>query len=314
MSKIYIIGGANIDIHGIPETKVKMKDSNPGDIVYSYGGVARNIAENICRINNKNEVVFVSAIGNDVYGKKMYEDCLLLNMNMDYTIRTDEYGTSTYLAILDSDQDMLVAIADMKILDLLSDDYLHKVVNEINEDDIVVLDTNLNQETISYFLSKVNAKVYCDPISAAKAMKIKEHISKIYMIKPNKLEAEIISGIKINGPEDYVNILNYFVDKGCKEVIVTLGKEGVIATNSKEYLHITHPYLPIVNATGAGDSFLGAYIDSKKENMDFYSRVVYAISASMITISSVDTVCPKISKENILKQKNMIKFKGENLC
>jgi pseudouridine kinase len=48
--KIGIIGGINIDIEGAPFKKLKYQDSNPGKIRLSYGGVGRNIAENLARL------------------------------------------------------------------------------------------------------------------------------------------------------------------------------------------------------------------------------------------------------------------------
>ena len=68
MGKILVIGGANIDILGISSHHLISKDSNPGKIHVTFGGVGRNIAENCC--NLKQNTIFVSVIGNDANGQR----------------------------------------------------------------------------------------------------------------------------------------------------------------------------------------------------------------------------------------------------
>ena len=71
MTRIYVVGGANIDIQGYSNKPLMFQDSNVGKVSYSYGGVARNIAENLALLND--DVCFVSAIGQDMFGSTMYQ-------------------------------------------------------------------------------------------------------------------------------------------------------------------------------------------------------------------------------------------------
>ena len=63
MGYICVVGGANVDIFLSPYKKLKLRDSNPGQLRISCGGVGRNIAENLARLGN--DVKLLTVLGND---------------------------------------------------------------------------------------------------------------------------------------------------------------------------------------------------------------------------------------------------------
>ncbi|NLY20375.1 MAG: winged helix-turn-helix transcriptional regulator, partial [Tissierellia bacterium] len=95
---IVIIGGADVDIVGKPFNKLIEKDSNPGKITYSVGGVGRNIAENLAKL--KVDTRLLTAIGNDRNGDLIKENAMVNNIDIQHSIFSDSHETATYLAIL----------------------------------------------------------------------------------------------------------------------------------------------------------------------------------------------------------------------
>ena len=75
MGQSYVagIGGANVDIHGQSLAPLIMRDSNPGRLHVSVGGVTRNILDNLTRLGERCELV--SAVGDDVYGRMLLDSC-----------------------------------------------------------------------------------------------------------------------------------------------------------------------------------------------------------------------------------------------
>ena len=70
---IFVIGGANLDIYAkVNNNDVVLYDSNPSDISFSFGGVGRNILDNIANLDAN--PYFVSVFSLDPYGKEMYDD------------------------------------------------------------------------------------------------------------------------------------------------------------------------------------------------------------------------------------------------
>ena len=305
MGNVYVIGGSNLDIQGAPFSGLIMADSNPGVVRCSFGGVGRNIAENLALM--KDHVVLVSAMGNDAFGLDMYRYCESVGMDMKYCIQANE-NTANYLAIMDAKNDMALAICDNRILHCLTPDYMDTVFGSMKEDDIIVLDTNLEEDIIRYILKHANHRIYCDPISTSKAQKILFDMDKLYMLKPNKLEAEMISGILLDDPNDYRKAVQWFRDSGLQQIIISLGKDGVIGADRNRMVHRNHPYMPMKNATGAGDCFVAGFVHGSMENMDLVDSIKFAIASAVVTVQSEFTVSELMSKEKVCEVMDTIDF------
>lgn len=304
---IYVIGGANIDIQGTPFEKLKYKDSNPGIISYSFGGVARNVAENLARLGDN--VNFISVLGDDNYGKQLKKYCEDIGINMSNCLIKKGARTSTYLAILNDGNDMELAISDMSILDFLNKDYLINIIDKIIKDDYVLIDTNLSKEIIEFLCNNIKGKIFIDPISTKKAPKLLNVFSSIYAIKPNIYEAEILCDKKINNLEDVKECARILNKKGVKEIYISLGEKGAYGFNGKKEFFYQIKNVKVKCATGAGDSFMAGIIHQKRLSQDLESTIKYASFCAVTTLQSNDTVSKSISDENI---KKLLFSLGEN--
>ena len=104
MDKTYLlIGGSNVDYIATSRDKLQKRVSNIGEVSISFGGVMRNIAENLARLGNK--IDFITAIGEDANGKEMRNELIKLGINV-ITPKTD-YPSGSYVAINDANHDMV---------------------------------------------------------------------------------------------------------------------------------------------------------------------------------------------------------------
>ena len=221
MSKIYVIGGANVDISARSFNQIVDYDSNPGKVSYSFGGVAHNIARNLSNIGCK--VNYITAFSNDNFGRQLVESMRNSNISIENSQFFDDQTTSLYLAVVEPNGDMKVAIADMEILSHLDISKLEPVLKSLGKDDILVLDTNLTVEQIGQLINMADCHIFVDPISTAKAVKISGYLDKLDMLKPNRLEAEILSGLKLENVDDYLPVLDWFIEKGCRNIVISMG-------------------------------------------------------------------------------------------
>lgn len=307
MREVYVIGGANIDIIGRSDAKIIPFDSNIGKVVQSYGGVGRNIAENVARLGFK--VHFISAFGNDLNGLNCIRYCEDLGMDMSDCLVIENERTSTYLAILDETGDMSVGINDMDILRFLSIDHIKKVLKKIKKEDILLIDTNLDREVIEFMMKNAPCDIYVDPISCKKAKKLKGLLSYIHTFKPNVYEAEELSGIPYRDNLDSVNEMGrFFLDQGVSEVYISLGKKGVSGYTRDESIICETEPITVANATGAGDSFMGGIIAASIMNEELSEKIKFAQSCSVCTIESDQSVCRRLSVDYVNERKNKLKF------
>ena len=304
---ISIVGGTNIDIQGFPNNDLIMNDSNPGEVKISLGGVGRNIGENLVKLGI--ETKLISAVGDDVYGRKILDESRLIHLNMEDSLILKEHATSTYLSILDGSGDMMVAIAHMDIIDKVSVDFIKNKKQLIENSKLCIIDTNIPKETIEYILTNYKGvDFFLDTVSTTKAKKIKDIIGYFHTIKPNKLEAEMLSGIKINNEADLKRAANYFLEKGVKKVFISLGEEGMYYDDGVNFSHIKSPKIHVVNATGAGDACLAALAYSHFNNFDIGLSARFSMSAAILALSHENTINPNISVENIIKKMEEIKL------
>ena len=296
MGKIFVIGGANIDLQGSVKDEIIMHDSNIGRVSYSFGGVARNIAENLCLLGE--DVSFCSIFGNDSFGKDMFSYCRAVGMDLSYS-KTVEANSSMYLAVMDKDNDMVLGINDMRLLENLDNSTLSKVLDSAGKDDIILLDTNLNEEQLGYCFNKAKAPVYVDPISINKAGRIKNYLSRIELLKPNAYEAGYLSGIPCDTKENIKKNLEYFLDQGVKKIVISLGKEGFAFGEKGNLKKIAYKEVEMKNATGAGDSFLAGLVSRLNRKESLEEACKFASGCSVLTILSVFTVSENMSEENV---------------
>ena len=83
----------------------------------------------------------------------------------------------------------------------------------------------------------------------------KDFIKDSKIVKLSDEEACLISGM-----ENIEEAAKYIIDLGCENLIITLGKKGALLTTKEKQILIPTNEMKMVDATGAGDAFIGAVI------------------------------------------------------
>ena len=193
---ITVVGGVNMDIGGTPFETLVARDSNPGTVNMTPGGVGRNIAHDLALLGKS--VKFISALGDDPYAKQIKENCNENGIDIHDSLFKNTNSTSVYLYVADETGDMQLAIADMKIYDEMTPEFMETRMGIINHSEAVIVDANIPQETIEYIVKNAKVKVFAETVSTTKAMKFKDCLKGIYCITPNIIEAEALSGVSVN--------------------------------------------------------------------------------------------------------------------
>lgn len=180
-----VIGGVNVDIGGQPDAPLIPKDSNPGKIFISLGGVGRNIAHNM-RLLGLN-VKLITALGNDEHGRMIKNSCEELGIDITGYCECPNDSTSTYMFISDKSGDMSLAISDMNIYRNVTPEYLESRLSEINKAKLVIVDANIPTESIAFLAKKCKVPIFADPVSCTKAARLLPSLSNIFAITPNPL-------------------------------------------------------------------------------------------------------------------------------
>ena len=288
--RIAVVGGANMDIGGFPNAALVAGDSNPGKVRMSVGGVGRNIAENMARLGL--EVELITAIGDDPNGRAILEDCRAKKIGMRGSWVEAGEGTSVYLFVDDARGDMSVAINDMGIQNCITPEKLAPQLPLLNGMDAVVIDANLPEESISFLAKEIAVPIFADAVSAAKVGKLRPSLPGIFCLKPNRIEAELLTGIRIGGVLDANEAAHRLLDMGLRRVFLTMGAQGAICAGEGQCVYLPASERSMVNASGAGDAFTSALVWSWCEGLSLRESGVAGMAASSIAVESISAVNP----------------------
>ncbi|MGI6608188.1 MAG: carbohydrate kinase family protein [Erysipelotrichaceae bacterium] len=266
----------------------------------SVGGVTRNVLENLARIGYPCKII--TAIGDDNNGKFIKDYSTKAGIDFSCALTVKNENSSSYLCILDEKGEMYISISDMHIVNNITIDYLKKMEDIIEKAKIITVDPCLNEEVLDYICHKFSNKkeIFCDPVSTAYAKRIKKYLPYIHTIKPNKMELEILSDYCISSHQDVVEACKILIKKGIKRVFVSLGKAGCLYYDYSGNCHArAFKEVDMVNASGAGDSFMAAVIYSYVNNFEIEKTLDYALAAGIIAISNENTINPDMGLDKI---------------
>jgi len=292
-----VVGGVNMDIGGRSAEALIPSDSNPGRVRMSLGGVGRNIAHNLALLDC--DVRLLTAFGDDLYAQRIAASCAELGIDISQALQVPGGHTSTYLFIAGPDGDMALAVNDMEICDRITPAYLQAHRAMLDNAQVVVLDTNIPAESVRWICENIKAPIFADPVSTVKAAKLKPVLGRIHTLKPNRLEAELLSGVAIHDDASLEAAARALLDTGLRRVFISLGGDGVLAADHSQVLR--QPCLPAAmrNATGAGDAFMAALVWAYLEGSDLARTASLAQGAAAIAIEGSETINPAMSPEAV---------------
>ena len=300
MGYIAGIGGANMDIHGRSDHGLIMRDSNPGTLHTTLGGVCRNICENLARLGSR--VKLITVVGDDANGREILSGCEAAGIDMSAARVIPGERSSTYVSLMDETGDMLLAMSDMHIIKQLDDTLVDESLDVLSNAAMVVVDGNLSAQAVERLTEVCLAPLYLDPVSTAWAKEMKPFIGSFDTVKPNRMELEALTDMPVGTLEEVAAACEKLIHQGVRRVFVSLGAEGMYYHGREGTIHrVARPFDRMVNATGAGDASMAGIVWASKQGMTADEILMVVMAAGMIAIASPDTISKDMTPENIEK-------------
>ena len=277
MKNICVIGSLNMDLVVNVDTMPK-----PGQTIIGSnfkevpGGKGANQAVAMARLNGN--VSMIGKVGEDGFGQTLINS--LKNDKVDTTyIQTANGATGVALITVDKNAQNSIVVSPGANFEVKEDD-IDNNIEAIKNSDIVVLQLETPLDTIKYALNKAKELNKYTILNPAPAVKLDDEIIKnVDLLTPNETELEIISGVSIETEEDIQKAAQIMIEKGVKELIVTLGSKGSLYINKEKSMFKKAYKVEAVDTTAAGDSYTGALAvalsqdKGMEEAMDFASKV-----------------------------------------
>lgn len=326
--RVCVVGGANIDIVSTPLTSGGRGDSIPGNIDLNPGGVGRNIAENLSRMQVP--VQLITIVGKDEFGMRILEQAQAVGIDMSQSQVLEGQKTSCYNAMLDDKKNLHRAVSDMSITEQISPEFIESRRKCIAASDICILDTNLREDTIQSIVTGIHGpRFILDTVSGTKAEKAQKMHEFFFLIKTNQLELACLipkqrdselkkqQGIleemrKKEKNTDFLAVLGrQILKQGLSALFISLGKKGLWYIEKGEEsgtLLSLRKHLEVKNVTGAGDAMCAGIVYALYNKLSMAEAAKYGMAASLITVQSNKTVSDAMSAQKLEQVKEICKW------
>jgi pseudouridine kinase len=302
---VLVIGGAGIDIVGRLRTELRTDSSNQAHIRYTFGGAARNIAENLGRLGQR--VNLITAIGEDENADRMLAGLTRAGVEINAVMRTTQFNTGTYLAVINPAGALEYALDDMRIVSCLTPEYIRQFSDLFTGASLLVLDTNLPKESLRAVMTlakRAHLPVCADPTAASLAHRLRPYLSRLHLITPNSHEASILCDPPrtITNRKQALEGAKCLVSQGVRIAIITLAEQGLVYASSETSGYVPAIRTQVLDPTGAGDSLTAAVIFALLNGIELDEAVRLGVSAASLTLRYGGAVVPDLSLEKLYDQ------------
>lgn len=294
---LLVVGGAHIDRRGRIAGTTVMGASNPGRWFEEPGGGGFNAARNLARLGH--DVRLIAPRGGDAAGMAVSAEALRVGIDDRPVVFLDR-ATPSYTAILESDGNLVVALADMELYDLFGPRRTRTLSFRaaLDETRHVLCDANLPAETLAALAGAAAARglpVFAIAISPAKVVRLLPCFADLTMLFMNAAEAEALTGARPDDPAGWPALLR---GKGLKGGVVTCGADAVVAFDETAIAILSPPRLDcVVDVTGAGDAFASGVISARIEGCGLGEALRHGAALAAITLCSPNATAENLSRD-----------------
>ncbi|WP_152267285.1 ribokinase [Agriterribacter humi] len=281
---ILVIGSSNTDMV-VKSNRIPLPGETilGGNFFMNPGDKGANQAVAAARLGGK--VTFIARVGSDIFGEQAIAHFKQEGIDTFGVIVDPHHASGVALITVDEFGENCIVVASGANGFLLPEDILqHK--NKIAEAGIILLQLEISIETVNEVvaIARTNQKkVILNPAPACSLPK--EIFTDLFLLTPNRLEAEMLTGIKIESLSDCENAAQIFKAKGVCNSIITLGENGAYV-NSKTFAgHIPSIKVQVADTTAAGDVFTAAVAVALAEDQSMETAVRFATKAAAISVS-----------------------------
>lgn len=268
--KILVIGSINKDLVITTPRFPKEGETILGNnFSTSNGGKGANQACAIGKLGGN--VAMLGAVGNDNFGKDLSNALSSNNVNINNLLIKNDVSTGIAIITVTNDGANHIIVAQGANALITKNDVKEDLIASF---DIIVMQLEIPLEIAKYAASvakKLGKTVVLNPSPAVKLDK--EFLSCVDILIPNETEIDIIGGI------------DYVLECGVKNIILTLGADGCDLITREKRKHFDAYKVDVVDTTAAGDSFLGGVVRTIADGKNIEEAIEFATKVSNITVT-----------------------------
>ena len=284
MSKVVVFGSFVVDLMArsphLPVPGETVKGS-----VFKMGPGGKGFNQCVAAHKAGSDVVMITKLGKDSFADVALNTMDELGMTKESLFYSDDVETGIALILVDENTSQNEIIIVPGACNTITPEEVAKIENVIKESEYVLLQLEVNQdanELVADMANRYGCKVIVNTAPYAKISD--EFLSKAYMVTPNEVEAEELTGVHVDSLESAHEAAEYFYKKGVQKVIITLGSRGVFVSSDGREEIVPAFKVDAVDTTGAGDAFNGGLLAALSEGKDIWEAVRFANGLAALSV------------------------------
>ena len=266
----------------------------PGETIKSSlfrmgaGGKGSNQAV-ACKLSG-GDVSVVTKVGRDAFAQVLYDQYEKIGLSAEHVFVSSQAQTGNALILVDEGTSQNAITVTPGACETFTRDDVEQIKPLLASAKILLAQLEVNQdanELVVDYAKGQGARVVLNPapIHAVSS----EFLCKADVITPNEVEASALSGIPIKTPDDALRAARILMDKGVKSVVITLGKQGVLAVTENQSRLFRNYDVKVVDSTGAGDAFNGGLVTALSEGKNLLEACAFANVVSNLAVPRMGT-------------------------
>ncbi|MBR0260692.1 MAG: ribokinase [Selenomonadaceae bacterium] len=287
--KIAVVGSTNIDVVSYIDKVPEGGETRAAQNFHTaHGGKGANQAVAAAKLGA--DVLMVTAVGDDMFGKGALENFKLNKIDTSRVNVIAGVATGEATIIVEaSGQNRILLYKGAN--DKLTPELVLQAADDLKACNIIVLQLEIPLETVYAVIDFANANkipVLLNPAPAVKNLSI-DMACKCDFFVPNETELGILTDMPISSRDEIKIAATSLLNKGLKNIIVTMGSLGVLwlANGVEEFVPARK--VQAVDSTGAGDSFIGCFVENYGKTGDVLESIKRASQYATLSVTKEGT-------------------------
>lgn len=295
--RLFVVGSINVDLNITTERIPEKGETITGSDYFEVAG-GKGANQAVAASALEVETYMIANVGDDLHGENSIKNLKNFEVNTEF-VQRDQNSPTGIAMIIKSEHDNRI-ILNPGANDTINIELVEEGLSQARDGDIFLAQLENPIDLICQAIVKAKERGLITVFNPAPAKRIPEEIyAHIDYLILNETETELLLGKYPSDKESAIMLAKVFIDKGVGTCIITLGEKGSVLVDKYDEISIAAKKVDAVDSTGAGDSFIGAFISGLVEGLakDEILERATIVSAFMCTVDGAQS--EKLNKENI---------------
>ena len=297
--KIVVFGSFVVDLMGRgPHLPVPGETVKSGFFKMGAGGKGFN--QGVAAHKAGGDVTMVTKLGKDTFANVALDTMRDLGMDTSRVITTEEYPTGVALIEVDETTGQNAIMVIPSACDHIADEEVDALRDLIAGADILLTQLETNMSSIRRVIKMASAMGKTIILNTAPVQPVADDLlEKVTIVTPNEVEASILTGIKVTDAESAQRAAEWFMGKGVKSVVITMGGMGAFVADGDRREMTPAFKVNAVDTTGAGDAYNGGFVTALAEGRSLIEASRFAAATAALSVQKMGTTPSMPTREEI---------------